>query len=761
MNIKKYRFINRIKEELNEIKNFPLEGIDIVSLDNEFTEFIINIELLYGIFEGYCIQLLLKFNYNYPKSLPKILIFPGQKIESFHNLIFISNEEFGNKNYNTFYLDTNIIISFRSLLLKIQNFLCNPQIEEPFLPTLDEINELMKSMGNYRMNFMKGNEFVTHTWKNPYPNKNSLNDTIKEINKIVGLRYYQKENTIQFVLKTKNNNENEKNKEDEKNYKYFIKKNNLTCFVFILNYRDTPNFFFGYPIIKNLYGEILPYPEIMCLEAFERKKKYIYDYWLPVYINNDYFNKNANNLLIYFSKIKYGEKNQKNFTFELEDIFEVLINILNTMIIHILSNNQSFIRCFFHFIFLYKNLFWNYKKVFKKYANNYLDNYFKEIKNIKKDINNSSISDIVKMFLLLLFDNDPNSQKKEKFKNILKKLKKRMCLKVLFNNPNFKIKNQKLFIDDLYKNEIFDKIVDIIISDTNINKGKKSKNFRKKIIGNILDDFNEIYNKCDDERKNKINELLFDKINICDYFEIDSKLIFNNNNKGLDNSVPGDILYLLKIFYILEKKINEPNFFDELIKNDGVLISTYKFIKEIENIINEKEKDILENIEPLYEKDIIDIAILEINIKQKNSYNKSNLIDKIKKNNIIEKKGNHIEIQKEINFEIIEKYSNNNYIKNNNNNYINNNLNNNSFYYNYSDNDIDENENSNDEIESKLSFDENEDKFFDEDTFNINTDILFKRKNKKRIKIVKKKKEKTELYTINKFNYFINKLLKK
>ena len=58
MNIKKYRFINRIKEELNEIKNFPLEGIDIVSLDNEFTEFIINIELLYGIFEGYCIQLL-------------------------------------------------------------------------------------------------------------------------------------------------------------------------------------------------------------------------------------------------------------------------------------------------------------------------------------------------------------------------------------------------------------------------------------------------------------------------------------------------------------------------------------------------------------------------------------------------------------------------------------------------------------------------------------------------------------------------------
>ena len=66
----------------------------------------------------------------------------------------------------------------------------------------------------------------------------------------------------------------------------------------------------------------------MCLEAFERKKIYIYYYWLPIYINNDYFNKNGNNLLIYFSKIKYAEKKQKNFTFELEDVFEVLINIL-------------------------------------------------------------------------------------------------------------------------------------------------------------------------------------------------------------------------------------------------------------------------------------------------------------------------------------------------------------------------------------------------------------------------------------------------
>ena len=43
--------------------------------------------------------------------------------------------------------------------------------------------------------------------------------------------------------------------------------------------------------------------------------------------------------------------------------------------------------------------------------------------------------------------------------------------------------NNELLINDLNKLEIYDKILDIIISDKNINKnGKKRKNLKKKII---------------------------------------------------------------------------------------------------------------------------------------------------------------------------------------------------------------------------------------------------------------------------------------
>ena len=731
MENKKYKFLNRIKEELNEIKTFPLEGIELSSIDYSFTDYIINIRLLDGIFEGYCIQLLMKFSYDYPRIIPTIYIFPGQKLESYHKLIYISNEELDNENFYTFYLDINCVISFRILLLQIQFFLSNPQIEDEYLPTPKEINNLMKSMDYYRMNFMINNELITHTWKNPYPNKKSINETIDRI------KYFIKESHFYLQMKIEKINHNE-NKYNVQNDKYSLIKNNLTCFASKMNYLDNPNLIFGYPINKNLDGQLVPYPEIMSLKAYEKEKlDNSNDFWLPIYINDDYFNKNKDKLLMYFSKIKYGEKKQKKYNLDLEDAFEVLINILTTMIIYIsqnfLSINPSFLRCFFHFILFYKKLFWYYKKSFKKYSNNYLDNYIKEIKNRKNKLNNNSgIFEIIKILLLLLFDNDPNSQKKAKFKKILEISKKRYILEEFNNNPQFLIKNNQLFIDDLYKHEIFDKIVDIIISDKNINQGKKSKNFRKKIIGNISDNFKELYNICDTERKNKINELLYNNINLCneDYFDLDINHILNEN-KTIEINLQ-ESFNILQIFHILSKKINEPNFFDDLMKNYGVLISTHYLINEI-NKINE-EKNILKFIENIYEKDIIVIVYLEKYNKPNNIDNIINLQEKeniniIKDNNISIKKYYNLQIQKQNNFEIIKNsHNNNNYSYNNDYN---------SNYINYSDTDIEESENTNDELYSKYSFDENDDKYNDEELFKI--DIKTRQKKKK---IIKKKKMK-------------------
>ena len=69
--------IARINKDLKEIDKSPLEGIGIISLDNNPMKYIVNIKIMIGIYEGYCLQLLLTFSDNYPYRPPKILIYPG------------------------------------------------------------------------------------------------------------------------------------------------------------------------------------------------------------------------------------------------------------------------------------------------------------------------------------------------------------------------------------------------------------------------------------------------------------------------------------------------------------------------------------------------------------------------------------------------------------------------------------------------------------------------------------------------------------
>ena len=58
--------LNRINKDIKEINSSPLEGIGIISLDNDPMKYIVNIRIMAGIYEGYCLQLLLKFSDNYP-----------------------------------------------------------------------------------------------------------------------------------------------------------------------------------------------------------------------------------------------------------------------------------------------------------------------------------------------------------------------------------------------------------------------------------------------------------------------------------------------------------------------------------------------------------------------------------------------------------------------------------------------------------------------------------------------------------------------
>ena len=183
--------IKRISKEIKEIYENPIEGIGIISLDNDITKYIVNIMLLTGPYKTYCLQLLLTFPDNYPIKPPKILIYPNQLFDNlYHHHIFndentldengkcfkklcidlLDNDFMSTKDENTGW---NPSYTISTLLMQIQIFLSNPDLSENSMPKPYQIKELMESMNNYERIFTikeDGNEEIKiHTWKNPYP----------------------------------------------------------------------------------------------------------------------------------------------------------------------------------------------------------------------------------------------------------------------------------------------------------------------------------------------------------------------------------------------------------------------------------------------------------------------------------------------------------------------------------------------------------------------------------------------------------------
>ena len=84
--------IKRINRDMREITKSPIEGVGIISLDNDPMKYIVNLRLMSGIYEGYCVQLLLTFSDSFPTKPPKILIYPRQAISGqYHHHIFEDN----------------------------------------------------------------------------------------------------------------------------------------------------------------------------------------------------------------------------------------------------------------------------------------------------------------------------------------------------------------------------------------------------------------------------------------------------------------------------------------------------------------------------------------------------------------------------------------------------------------------------------------------------------------------------------------------
>ena len=244
MSTKKAIAIKRISNDIRELKKCPLEGIGLASIDNNPMEYVVNMELMMGPYQGYKLQLKMTIPDEYPIKPPKILIYPGQMIDChYHHHIYNSynidevgykrfcinflDNEFG-MNTNEEYSGWNPAYTISTILLQIQNFISNPDLPSSSLPNRDTIQKLMMSMDGYARAFTNDEgKQVIHSWKSPYPKMYNI-----------GTKMEVDESQI-----------NQEKQEKERKAK--IIKENLTCYMLRDNYIDNPEILLGYPIIQN------------------------------------------------------------------------------------------------------------------------------------------------------------------------------------------------------------------------------------------------------------------------------------------------------------------------------------------------------------------------------------------------------------------------------------------------------------------------------------------------------------------------------
>ena len=167
--------IRRINKDMKEITQNPIEGIGIVSIDDDLMRYVINMRLMTGPYEGYCVQLLLMFSDYYPAKPLKILIYPKQAINGqYHHHIF-DDDSMTDENYGRFkkfcfdlldndFMNTseektgwNPSYSISSLLRQVQNVIADLDMGG-YIPDKYLIDQLMQSMDTYTRTFTITNE---------------------------------------------------------------------------------------------------------------------------------------------------------------------------------------------------------------------------------------------------------------------------------------------------------------------------------------------------------------------------------------------------------------------------------------------------------------------------------------------------------------------------------------------------------------------------------------------------------------------------
>jgi hypothetical protein len=366
------------------------------------------------------------------------------------------------------------------------------------------------------------------------------------------------------------------------------------------------------------------------MNQFKSANNEYYNSWLPIYINKDHYEKNKERILNSIAEIS------SNTEFKAEQILQVFPIILNSMIIGMskgkTSLSSSFIKCYFHYILLFKKMCQEYEIEYSIYLND----IFSKIKENKYIVNKNIIPDIGNFFMVLLF-NRPDINKdtfnkiynslfedfiirqmfwmfhsdesKEDMKNlILRNKNNRLYLEEFEKNKDFKMNRLDEFNQDIKDKNIYKEIIDIISTDKgyleHIFLGKeKARELAEK---RISQSFKRLFQECSREGKDKLKDIILKNLYFPDYFqqvlqkniELYDKFKVNELLKDLTGNVKEEFLSrafesqkgnkLLFITFFAQKKIEEEGFLDNLEKNYGVYLDVDNFIQEM----NQKSSEI-------------------------------------------------------------------------------------------------------------------------------------------------------------------------
>jgi ubiquitin-protein ligase len=343
--------LRRILKDLKEVREDPLDNasMDVPEDSDDIFEVHCNIVIPYGIYEGLVIHFILKMNEYFPVSspagfMPEDYPFTEREHEHLHDN-GICNDYLSNyKNwFNS--QDRGKIqagvgwspgITLKSLLLAMTHFFAATDRPEP---SEDVINDVREKVDNYHC------EKCGHTNSGPYPPLKITNPKNEE----------EKEGEDSNLEQTNEEKEDSNLKQA---------KEMLICAISKESYLDfQDSMVLGYPINLNVdYRDRLwttLIPELMSYEqyvlqiqekGFEKLERFNkirlrtasgapFTHWLPIYLNEDHYQKNKQYIYNTMSVISNGIEGTSDNDFQPFMVLRVLPCLMNKMVVAMMKKD--------------------------------------------------------------------------------------------------------------------------------------------------------------------------------------------------------------------------------------------------------------------------------------------------------------------------------------------------------------------------------------------------------------------------------------